>query len=966
VRVSPQQSCFSRCTVVRSFFKVFVVSSLGFFLVSGPLGSRCSRGDDETGESGLRASLRAIDKRARKARDKKNLQLVDDLRVERLSLLQTAQPAKDDATVAWTRGYEALLQADKSKRMMQYTEACKPLAEAWKPFAEPARGEPVFGDIAVKLFEVVQAATALHPDFLTRELDGSVSEDFLRQALQAAVKNDPCQVEAAAMLAFLEKPKPEEAFVPADQRPSLRERNRILLDISAPKEMDWKFVPWFAPAEFLKAQSSSFVLDDLSYYTSFLNERGFRLTGEDRFGEQFQVVLGGALLLYSPEQGGSSKKLAVARFLPDTKEWQKVRLQVLVIQAAGVGDDVVVDEEAILRRIRDVGTKFTQSQPDETNVRQRIEEIVGEFEKIVRAHAKSIIERTESLDTRLQDLERGFGRYGAKFSEHAARAHAAEEKIAGMRKQFLEVQAARNQVKQSLNGLPGFASPPEGQPAVPQAGQGLKLSPDPPGGDAGANLEAWFADRVSSVRLIGEELQKSGQTPPGFDTLIEVIRMTTLMRRNITICPGLIAKKEQEKLNCDNEISQISEQIEKIKKDPAFRPSIDISPERKRRCETQRRNSVALQRDLERYQALVSSALMGTFLKIPYRKILEADQLATSIVRKSRESGDLAVSDAYASESMEDSVAFGRIRVLEALARELRARKPLGGGSWECQGLQWSVYDLPDALAPDIVAAAIDSLPRLGLPPDIELPKVLERAEKSQRQSGIMLNTLAEFTAMAGCPIGEMTVSGVAWNTFAVEPRDLLEPSYVVILTPEDAVGAPGFGPAFMVDDAGVKSLQLQYDGENIPFRLDADAGQPTLTAKFPVTAQTPCIEGVLRLQVGTGSRFLRDSRQYSITRLDEPDIDRFYQIVSEGGRELSDRSVNYAKKDWRGLDRNIVNEFMPRVMVEHVSLPAWKSYRKELQRLSPDGQWIWALPREAFSRESLRAPERTQETWWE
>ena len=951
---------------MREIFKLFVISALGFLLVSVPLGGRCLRGDDEPGEGGLSASLKSIDRRARKAREKKDLQLVDDLRLERLSLLKAARPSKDDASVAWTRGYEAIQQADKSKRMMQYIDACKPLVEAWKPFAEPARGEPVFGDIALKLFEVVQAATALHPDFLTREMGGSVSEDFLLQALQAAVKDDPCQVEAAAMLAFLEKPKPEEAFVPADQRPSLRDRNRILLDISAPKEMDWKFVPWFAPAEFLKAQSSSFVLDDLSYYTNFLNERGFRLKGEDRFGEQFQVVLGGALLLYSPEQGGRSKKLAVARFLPDTKEWQKVRLQLLVIQAAGVGDDVVVDEEAILRRIRDVGTKFTTSQPDEANVREKIERIAGEFEKIVRAHAKSIIERTDGLDARLQELERGFGRYGAKFAEHASRAQAAEEQIAAMRRQFVEVQDAQSKVGQALvgDGLPKFAPPADGKQVVRPAEQ--PLSPDPPGGKPGTPLEAWFVNRVAAVRLIGEELQKSGQTPPGLDTLIEVIRMTTLMRRNITICPGLIAQKEQEKLNCDKEISQINEQIEKVKNDPAFRPSIDISPERKRRCEMQRRNSVALQRDLESYQSLVSSALAGTFLKIPYRKILEADQLAASIVRKSRESGDLAVADAYATELMEDSVAFGRIRVLEALARELRVRKPLGGGPWECQGLQWSVYDLPDALAPGTVAAAIDSLPRLGLPQGIDLPKVLERADKNARQSHVILETLAEFTDMADCAIGEMKAGGDEWNVFTVDPRDVLEPSYVLILTPENAPQAVGFGPAFFVDDAGEKSLQLQYDSKTVPFRLDADADQPTLTAKFPVTAQTPCIEGVLRLQVGIGSRFLRDSRQNSITRLDEPDVDRFYKIVSEGGRELSDRSVNYSKKDWRGLDRNIVNEFMPRVMVEHVSLPAWKGYRNELQRRSPDGQWIWALPREAFSRESLRVPETFQKSWWE
>jgi len=905
---------------------------------------------------GLQGTVRSIHKRALQAKEKNDLELREDLRVERLAAIREATRAaeKDAGAMAWLRGYEAIQRADQGLKAMKYRDACQSLVEAWEPFANAKRGEPVFGDIAVKLFVVAQAASALHPGFTSEDEKGPVSEANLLKALQTAVDNDPCQVEAAAMLAFLEKPKPEEAFLPADQRPSLRDRNRILLDISAPKDMNWKFMPWFAPAEFLKAQSSSFVLDDLNYYTSFLNEKGFRLKGEDRFGEQFQVVLGGALLLYSPDEEGQSKKLAVARFLPATKEWQKVRLQLLVIQAAGVGEDIVVDEEAILRRIGDVATKFAQGQTDEAFVREKVAEISTGFEKIVQTHAKSIIERTESLDGRLRELESGFGRYGAKFPAHAVRAQAAQEQIAEMRRQFAEQQDARQEIQRALTQLPQFSAPGNAQPA----GAPVSDKPPPPTFAQGAitgqdALNAWFYQRVDAVRLIGQQLQKVGGAPAGFDTLVEVIAMTTLMRRNNAICPALVERLKKEREGYDEEIEKINRDLKEVVG--------KASPERKRRYESMRRISAGLQKDFEKYQSLVSSALSGDFLKIPYRKALEADQLAASIVRKSRESGDQSVADAYASETTENNLAFERIKVLEALAGELREQKPLGGHPWVYRGLQWSIYDLPDDLKPDDVAAAIDALPRLGLPRDIDLPTVLDNAEKNQKQRGIAIKTLPEFTAMAGCPIGETISGGEGWNAFAVDPRDLLEPCYVVVLTPEDPAQAVGFGPAFSVDNAGMKYLQLQYDGRKVPFHLDEDADQPTLTAKFPVTAQVPCVDGVLRLQVGDGARFVKDSRLNTITRLDGAGVDRFYRIVSDSGRELSDRSVNYAKKDWRGLDRNIVNEFMPRVMAEHVALPVWKSYWSELQRRSPDGEWIWALPREAFGREGLNS----QESGW-
>jgi hypothetical protein len=165
-------------------------------------------------------------------------------------------------------------------------------------------------------------------------------KQIVRGALEKAVSNDPCHLEVVTMLAFLEKPEPSESFQPAELRESLRKRNQKLLKLESEKQADAvsgtgvtvqdrateNVMPWEAPVEYLKAKSTSFILDDLKYYTGFLDEQS-PLIGTDRRGEYFSVVMEGMLLVYADDN--RSQKPVVARYLAEEQRWQKLQLKLL-------------------------------------------------------------------------------------------------------------------------------------------------------------------------------------------------------------------------------------------------------------------------------------------------------------------------------------------------------------------------------------------------------------------------------------------------------------------------------------------------------------------------------------------------------------------------------------------------------------------------------------------------------------
>lgn len=228
--------------------------------------------------------------KAATARESGDHAVVESLRVERLLLLR-----KVSGSSAWTDGARAIVAADALCGRMKYRSAAGVLKKAWQPFAEnSSRDVIVVGDIALKMFEVQQAALAVfppdHPEF------PDLAEDDVKAAMQRANASDPCQIEARAAQAFLTKPNADESFQPAELQPSLVARNRELLGISYTREGTAPILPWHAAVEFLKAQSNSFVLNDLGYLEAFLDP-SFRIQDTDRGGEPFSVVLGAGLLM---------------------------------------------------------------------------------------------------------------------------------------------------------------------------------------------------------------------------------------------------------------------------------------------------------------------------------------------------------------------------------------------------------------------------------------------------------------------------------------------------------------------------------------------------------------------------------------------------------------------------------------------------------------------------------------------
>lgn len=100
--------------------------------------------------------------------------------------------------------------------------------------------------------------------------------------------------------------------------------------------------------------------------------------------------------------------------------------------------------------------------------------------------------------------------------------------------------------------------------------------------------------------------------------------------------------------------------------------------------------------------------------------------------------------------------------------------------------------------------------------------------------------------------------------------------------------------------------------------------------------------------------RILKDRRGNTITLDTSPESSptkaHFYDIRSPSGEALTDRSVNYVIQDWLDLDRNIVNSFLPDVILLAPSLPTWRLYRNEYMRPAPRNDWKWTVPRRVFS----------------
>lgn len=265
--------------------------------------------------TGISRRLEQLHQKASRARLKRDFATMEDARIDRQQLLRDAaqsppferppelhkrpvaereafeeEEASYTRLVPWIEGYRAVVGSEKRTRKMQYAEAAKLLRDHWRrtysQASEMPAEEPIFGDVGAALFRTCQAAAYVYPDFLSGEghsgrrmrdddapATAGLDEAELKAILRTCRRQDPCQVEVNLMLAFLERLTNDNAFLRAENRPELETRNKLLLDLAEGTDSSHVDAAWQPPLEFLKAQSTAFILDELSFYDAFLKPR---------------------------------------------------------------------------------------------------------------------------------------------------------------------------------------------------------------------------------------------------------------------------------------------------------------------------------------------------------------------------------------------------------------------------------------------------------------------------------------------------------------------------------------------------------------------------------------------------------------------------------------------------------------------------------------------------------------------
>jgi hypothetical protein len=283
----------------------------------------------------LEQDLASIHERARAAAEARDWETVERLRLERAELLAGSEEASP-----WVDARRALAAVDGDGGKpglvdkLQYEEAAKRLLEAWRPFAA-ARDRAVYGDVAVRLFQVGQQATAVHRDAIRPGGPGGVvSEEIVREAIEAAAGGDPCQIEARAIRLFMKPIDRNETFLRLEVRPELRSINAGLLDLS------WQgsgpVLPHHAPVEFMKALlTHRLVMEER--YGDFLapetvdgggeSASGFVLKGVDARSAPFRLMYGRFFLMEIDDEAGQPTSAFV--YLDPKGEWDKKYLRLL-------------------------------------------------------------------------------------------------------------------------------------------------------------------------------------------------------------------------------------------------------------------------------------------------------------------------------------------------------------------------------------------------------------------------------------------------------------------------------------------------------------------------------------------------------------------------------------------------------------------------------------------------------------
>lgn len=275
---------------------------------------------------------------------------------------------------------------------LQYKAAYELLNDAWQEMQ--AESGPLPAEIPARMFEVVQQARGTMAGIFKEENpEGFVQRSELIEVLKRAESRDPCGIILAPMRAYLQVPRRDEAFLRAEVRPSLRERQEMLAGIAHPAilkpvnseaadrpvsgiplgdgiflrgdqlfRQDSVYVTeagdapvhvWHAPVELCRQQSITAILDDLSYERylkpdlpaqgggsggSQASAGKYILPGVivkvvDGFGNSAELIYG-CLLLYRTRDSEGRNRTAVSYVNPDG-EWKSRYIDVLMTRVDG-------------------------------------------------------------------------------------------------------------------------------------------------------------------------------------------------------------------------------------------------------------------------------------------------------------------------------------------------------------------------------------------------------------------------------------------------------------------------------------------------------------------------------------------------------------------------------------------------------------------------------------------------------
>lgn len=354
----------------------------------------------------LPAEIERLTEVAAAHRDAGELEDVERARRRRWELAEQLLAA-DEEENRWAKAVQVLSLVDGYSRdgepvpglvdTLHYKAAYELLAKSWQEMQ--AETGPLPAEIPARMFEVVQQARGMMSGVFKEENSkGIVHRSELIEILKAAESRDPCGIILLPMLAYLQVPPRDEAFLRAEVRPSLRQRQEMLAGIAHPailrpvsgEEVErtdpgvalggGKFwlggktvqkssgyiteagdVPahaWHAPVEFCKQQSITAILADLSYDQYLRPDLPAEDAGIDRpqnsggkyilpgvivkvidgFGNSAELIYG-CLLLYRTRDSEGRNRTAVSYVNPDG-EWNRRYIDVLMTRFEGDSKDL--------------------------------------------------------------------------------------------------------------------------------------------------------------------------------------------------------------------------------------------------------------------------------------------------------------------------------------------------------------------------------------------------------------------------------------------------------------------------------------------------------------------------------------------------------------------------------------------------------------------------------------------------